>query len=182
MQKSCYIHGYDLLQRKFQDPNQQRKDAWVKHRRNNKKEKEKKLKASLGALFQWCFVRTCLIVPATVCDNSCEVLPNRRPHPNPGVLAFYWGSVTGKQHPHEWPELINSTSTLRAKTSIHHMSHCEEKLIGQVTWPMPHASKNTLRQSILRDQRLFPRNQPSLVLKISFLWNVQDLSNKGLLS
>jgi hypothetical protein len=44
--------------------------------------------------------RVCIILPATMCDNTRAVLSTRQAHADLGVWGFYWVSVT--EHLQDW--------------------------------------------------------------------------------
>lgn len=79
---------------------------------------------------------SCLILPATVCGNICELPPTREVHPSFGTQGSYWGSVMQAWNtrvtdliPTQSPSFQRSNwysaaeNPRHSKTGIHHKSH-----------------------------------------------------------
>ena len=87
--ESYYNHGYELLQQKERDQNHPREEAYkaVSRRHFN-------FKCSQSSLpFPVELYRYCLLLIATICDNTHVTLPTEEVYPNPGVQNLYWGLI-----------------------------------------------------------------------------------------
>lgn len=79
----------------------------------------------------------------TVLDNTCKLLPIREGQPSLTVQGFLLGvGHIFMQHAYDRPQLSgpnHSNLNPRAKTGIHHKSHCQVNLFGQTDTAQPKA-------------------------------------------
>lgn len=63
--------------------------------------------------------------PAVMCDNTCQVLPNRVTHSSVGVQGFYWGSVreTGATRRLTWATPSSEPSEVKPTQHVITVSH-----------------------------------------------------------
>lgn len=91
-----------------------------------------------GVPSQWSCMKMCLILPAKMCDNTCEVLPTREAHLIIGVQRFFEGSVMQSCSTH-MTELSYSDSRLSpcpSSKNKYHKSLCQDKFIQSNLYSM----------------------------------------------